>query len=197
MKTLVTIIRPVVALAGLAALAGRNGLKPTSICCQRGSIQNALFGGNRRSLGASSMADFEPVTNWIRRPDPAGKVGAVSWQALSTRSGNLSNGWRNSTTPGANPPPPPSGNRNWPRSIRPTKRRKKGWSREPQPLWTAMAERSGDTAFGTRGKLSKFGNCSPARKRRRVRLASALQNLADCPTSQRWSPHRLQRFPFG
>ena len=75
MKTLVTIIRPVVALAGLAALAGRNGLKPTSICCQRGSIQNALFGGNRRSLGASSMADFEPVTSWIRRPDPSGKVG--------------------------------------------------------------------------------------------------------------------------
>ena len=36
MKTLVTIIRPVVALAGLAALAGRNCLKPTSNCFKRG-----------------------------------------------------------------------------------------------------------------------------------------------------------------
>jgi hypothetical protein len=46
-------------------------------------------------------------------------------------------------------------------------------------LWTAVAKRSDDTALGTRGKSSKFGNCSPARKRRRVRLAGALQNLAD------------------
>ncbi len=41
-----------------------------------------------------------------------------------------------------------------------------------------MAERSGDTAFGPRGKLSKFGNCSPARKRRRVRLAGTVHDLA-------------------
>ena len=144
MKTLVTIIRPVVALAGLAALAGRNGLKPTSICCQRGSIQNALFGGNRRSLGASSMADFEPVTSWIRRPDPSGKVAAVSLQALSTRSGNPSNGWCISTTPGANPPPPPSGNRNWPRSSRPTKRRsRRGRSHEREPRRTPKRQRAG------------------------------------------------------
>jgi hypothetical protein len=36
-------------------------------------------------------------------------------------SRNPSNGWCNSTTPGANPPRPPSGNRNWPRSSKPPK----------------------------------------------------------------------------
>jgi hypothetical protein len=82
------------------------------------------------------------------------------------------------------PTPAASGNRNWPRfSKRPKRLRRMERSREPKPLWIAVAKRSGDAALGTREKLSKFSECQSAQKRRRVRLAGALQNLAGFPAA--------------
>ena len=55
-----------------------------------------------------------------------------------------SNGWCNSTTPGANPPQPPSGNRNWPSSSKQPKRlRRRGRSHERYPSRFPKRQRTG------------------------------------------------------
>jgi len=87
-------------------------------------------------LSSPMDAPDEAVGQTLGRIRDSNSTEAACPRFLTPRGGsrNPSNGWCNSTTPGANPVRPPSGNRNWPLSSRPPRRlRRKGRSRERNP----------------------------------------------------------------
>lgn len=71
--------------------------------------------------GQKNYADAEPLLLQSCQGLQQARPACLPISTPRAGSRNPSNGWCNFTTPGANPPQPPSGNRNWPNLSKPPK----------------------------------------------------------------------------